>query len=253
MSDFIQTSLDNAIFTITLCRPEARNALNQDMYLALAQHLENAQLDPAIHVIMLCGSKKIFCGGNDMQDFMAMAQGQPDLYCGRFMKSMINCDKPIVAAVHGAAIGIGATLLQFVDFIYVADTARFQMPFTAIGLCPEFASSQRLEQIIGVRKARAMLLAGDPLSAQEAVELGFANEVCTDPLASAQQRAVKLAKLAPKAMQNNKAMLMRESRQRLLDIVEYENEKLLFLVTQPEAHEALAAMLEKRPANFSNC
>ena len=104
-----------------------------------------------------------------------------------------------------------------------------------------------------MRKARAMLLAGDPLSPQEAVELGFANELCVDPKEKAQQRAATLAKLAPKAMQNNKAMLMRESRQRLLDIVEYENERLIFMVTQPEAHEALAAMLEKRAPDFSQC
>jgi enoyl-CoA hydratase/carnithine racemase len=253
MSDFIHTSLNESILTLSICRPSARNAVNQDMYLALAEGLEKAQREPTIHVVLLKGGKDIFCGGNDMQDFAAMSQGQPDQYGGRFMKALINCDTPIVAAVNGAAIGIGATLLQYVDFLYVSPTARLQTPFVAMGLCPEFGSSQRLEQQLGVRKARAMLLAGDPLSAQEAITLGFANEICDDPDAAAMKRATGLASLAPKAMQNSKAMLMREYRQQLLKTVDYENQQLMFLITQPESQEAVSAFMEKRVPDFSEC
>lgn len=253
MSDFIRTTLDNAILTLSISRPEARNALNQEMYLALAEGLEKAQQDPAIRVILLKGSEDIFCGGNDMQDFAAMAQGQPDQHGGRFMRAIINCDTPIVASVSGAAIGIGATLLQYVDFLYMSPNARLQMPFVAMGLCPEFGSSQRLEQQLGFRKARAMLLAGDPLSAQEAIALGFANEVCDDPDTAALKRTTGLAKLAPKAMQNSKRMLTQENRQQLLETVDYENQQLMFLVTQPESREAVSAFIEKRPPNFDDC
>lgn len=253
MDDFITSVFKDNILTLTINRPHARNALNQGMYLLLAQGLEQAQQDAAIHVVTIKGSADIFCAGNDMQDFKAMSQGQADQYGARFMRALINCDKPIVAAVNGSAMGIGTTMLQFVDFLYLSPTAIFQTPFVAMGLCPELGSSQLLAQQIGVRKARAMLLAGEPMQANEAVTLGFANEVCESPDNAAMQRSITLAKLAPIAMRTSKAMLMRESRQQLLDIVEYENKSLAYLVTQPECREAVSAFMEKRPTNFSQC
>ncbi|MFT5808401.1 MAG: enoyl-CoA hydratase/carnithine racemase [Moritella dasanensis] len=253
MDNFITAVVQDNILTLKINRPKARNALNQAMYLLLAQGFESAQQDDAIHVVTLQGMGNVFCAGNDMQDFQAMSQGKPDQYGARFMRALINCDKPIVAAVNGSAMGIGTTMLQFVDFLYLSPTAKFQTPFVAMGLCPELGSSQLLAQQIGVRKARAMLLAGEPMLASEAVTLGFANEVCDSPDNAAMQRSITLAKLAPIAMRTSKAMLMKESRKQLLDIVEYENKSLAHLVTQPESREAVSAFMEKRQPDFSQC
>ena len=253
MDGFITSVLKDNILTLTINRPNARNALSQSMYLLLAQGLEQAQQDELIHVVLIKGMSDIFCAGNDMQDFQAMSQGQADQYGARFMRALINCDKPIVAAVNGPAIGIGTTLLQFVDFLYLSPTAIFQTPFVAMGLCPELGSSQLLAQQIGVRKARAMLLAGERMLASEAVTLGFANEVCESPDNVAMQKVITLAKLAPIAMRTSKAMLMRESRQQLLDTVEYENKTLANLVTQAESREAVSAFMEKRQPDFNQC
>ena len=251
MDDFITSVLKNNILTLTINRPNARNALNQGMYLLLAQGLEQAQQDEFIRVVLLKGMSDIFCAGNDMQDFKGMSQGQADQYGARFMRALINCDKPIVAAVNGPAIGVGTTLLQFVDFLYLTPTAIFQTPFIAMGLCPELGSSELLAQHIGIRKAKAMLLSGERMLAAEAVTLGFANEVCSSADDTATEKAMSLAKLAPIAMRTSKAMLMKTARPNLLALIEYENQKLAYLVTQPESREAVSAFLEKRQPDFN--
>ncbi|PKH05997.1 enoyl-CoA hydratase/isomerase family protein [Moritella sp. Urea-trap-13] len=251
MDDFITSVVQEHILTLTINRPKARNALNQEMYLLLAQGLEHAQQDELIRVVLIKGSNDIFCAGNDMQDFQAMSEGKPDQHGARFMRALINCDKPIVAAVNGPAIGIGTTLLQFVDFLYLSSTAMFQTPFIAMGLCPELGSSELLAQHIGIRKAKSMLLAGERMLADEAVTLGFANEVCKSADDTATAKAETLAKLAPIAMRTSKAMLMKTSRPNLLALIEYENKNLAYLVTQPESREAVNAFMEKRQPDFS--
>lgn len=253
MDDFITSLVDNNILTLIINRPKARNALNQAMYLSLAQGLEKAQQDEFIRVVLIKSTNDIFCAGNDMQDFQAMSEGKPDQYGARFMRALINCDKPIVAAVNGPAIGVGTTLLQFVDFLYLSPKAMFQTPFIAMGLCPELGSSELLAQHIGIRKAKAMLLAGERMLADEAVTLGFANQVCESADDIATAKAESLARLAPIAMRTSKAMLMKTSRPKLLALIEYENKNLAHLVTQPESREAVNAFMEKRQPDFSCC
>lgn len=253
MDDFITSVVNNNILTLIINRPNARNALSQGMYLLLAEGLEQAQQNDDIRVVLIKGLKDIFCAGNDMQDFQAMSQGEPDQHGARFMRALINCDKPIVAAVNGPAIGIGTTLLQFADFLYLAPTAVFQTPFIAMGLCPELGSSELLAEHVGTCKAKAMLLSGERMLAEEAVTLGFANKVCLSADETAQAKAVSLAKLAPIAMRTSKAMMMRDVRPRLLALIEHENQNLAHLVTQPESREAVNAFIEKRQADFNQC
>jgi len=251
MDDFIIAVVKDYILTLKINRPSARNALNQNMYLLLAQGLEKAQQDESIRVVLIKGLDDIFCAGNDMQDFQAMSQGKPDQHGARFMRALINCDKPIVAAVNGPAIGIGTTLLQFGDFLYLSPTAIFQTPFIAMGLCPELGSSEVLAEHIGIRKAKAMLLLGERMLAEEAVSLGFANEVSVSADDTATAKAMTLAKLAPIAMRTSKALLMKTARPSLLALIEYENKALAHLVTQPESREAVNAFMEKRQPDFS--
>ncbi|BAJ00047.1 enoyl-CoA hydratase-related protein [Shewanella violacea] len=245
----IITSIKENVLIISIHRSEAKNAINQEMYRDLNDALRSAMTNASVRSILIKGLPEIFCAGNDMKDFVAMARGEPDKYAGGFMKSLITCYKPVVASVSGFAIGIGTTMLQFVDFLYVSPTAMFQTPFVPLGLCPEFASSIRLEQIIGMRKARAMLLSGETMAAEESVALGFSTKMVENPDEVAFDKAAELALMAPNAMQKTKELLTSQC-PLFVDAIEIENKALLDLVTKSEAKEAITAFFEKRKPNF---
>lgn len=249
MSEFISVHTEQFITTVTIERLEAKNAINQAMYKALGDAFIEANQSCNTRVVLLKGAADIFTSGNDLGDFMAMAKGKPDEYGTRFMKALVNCEKPIIASVSGAAVGIGMTLLQHVDFIYAADTAVFMTPFITLGLSPECASSKYLERAIGQRKAKAMLLSNEPLNAREALQLGFVNQVSDQPDAVALKKAQQLAELPPLSMQLSKNMLS-DDRQALCDLIEQESIILLEQLTKPEAQEAISAFIEKRKPVF---
>lgn len=256
MSDFISVQHDQHIYTISIDRPNAKNALNIEMYTSLANILIEANNDDSVRAILLTHTNEVFCSGNDMHDFLHMSQGTLNnsdsrQQVERFMVALLNCRKPIVAAVNGAAIGIGTTLLQYCDFVFCSPHTRFQTPFTPLGLCPEFASSIQLEKIIGTRKAKAMLMMGEPMMASEAESLGFVNQVVDSPFNKAQTYVKQLASLPPNAMRNTKALLNASSIEPLLAGIEIENQLLFDLLAQPEAKEAISAFLEKRAPDFS--
>ena len=138
----IKTATLNGVATIEIARPEKKNALTVAMYQAMADALRAAQADAAVRAVLITGQPGIFTSGNDIEDFMSRppADGM-DSPVFQFMRALIECDKPVVAAVTGAAIGIGTTMLLHCDFVYVSDEARLAMPFVGLGLVPEFASS----------------------------------------------------------------------------------------------------------------
>lgn len=239
------------ILDIQLTRPDAKNALNQAMYHTLADTINHANQSPEIRVIVLRGLPEIFCGGNDMQDFVAISQGMADFHGERFMKSLVECETPIVASVSGPAIGIGTTMLQFVDVVYCSPSAIFKTPFVHLGLCPEMASSTEFAKIVGLRKAKEMLLLGMPMTAEEALALGFINQINQTPDDLAFQCAEQISQLPPKAMQISKRMLSQQDKARLLTTIEDENVELITRIRSDEAKEAVSAFLEKRPAKFS--
>ncbi|MGF1682381.1 enoyl-CoA hydratase/isomerase family protein [Photobacterium minamisatsumaniensis] len=245
MSREIQHHHERHVLYIKINRPDAKNALNQAMYEKLAIAIEQGDKAKEVRAIVLAGLPGIFCSGNDIKDFIAMAEGLADFAGERFMKSLINCDTPLIAAVDGPAIGIGTTMLQFFDFIYCSHNARFQTPFVSLGLCPEMASSVQLSKIIGQRKAKAMLMLGEPMDATEAVRLGFVNEISPDPEQAATACANTISQLPPNAMRITKAMLSTPDRETLLKLVKQENEQLTRQIKQPEAMKAFRLFLEK--------
>ena len=180
----IKTAIHNGVATIEIARPEKKNALTLAMYQAMADALNAAREDAAVRAVLITGQPGVFTSGNDIEDFMmrgTSAQGQGsdpmDSPVFFFMRALLACDKPVVAAVTGAAIGIGTTMLLHCDFVYVSDEARLAMPFVALGLVPEFASSLVLPQLMGHRRAAEKLLLGDPFTPEQAVECGIANAV----------------------------------------------------------------------------
>jgi len=148
-------------------RPEKKNALTVAMYQAMADAINAAKDDPAVRAVLVTGQPGIFTSGNDIEDFMTRAPGEgsdgQDSPVFQFMRALIGIDKPVVAAVTGAAVGIGTTLLLHCDLVYVSDEARLAMPFVSLGLVPEFGSSLVVPRLLGNARAAEKLLLGDPI------------------------------------------------------------------------------------------
>ena len=144
----------------------------------MADAINDGEQDASVRAILIVGKPEIFTAGNDLEDFMKTARpadgaGIEERPVFRFMMALSGATKPVVAAVAGAAVGIGTTLLMHCDLVYAADNAKFSMPFAQLGLCPEFASSLLLTQIAGYPRAAEKLMLGEAFLAQEALEMGL--------------------------------------------------------------------------------
>ena len=248
----IKTATLNGVATVEIARPEKKNAITQAMYRSMAQALEAATADAAVRAVLITGQPGIFTSGNDIEDFMQRPAGSESPAFG-FMRALIGCDKPVVAAVTGAAIGIGTTMLLHCDFVYVADDARLAMPFVSLGLVPEFGSSLIVPQLMGNVRAAEKLLLGDPFSASAAVEAGIANAVlpATEVLPHARRVAERFNALPPGAVRATKRLLRRHRAATLLETIAVEGEVFGARLQSPEAKEAFSAFFEKRKPDFS--
>ncbi len=252
----ILTQKENGILTISFNRPEKKNAITSAMYQSMADTLKEADADTGVRVIVIAGKPEIFTAGNDLEDFIKngatlAASGVPPVY--QFMQALNHATKPVIAAVSGAAVGIGTTLLMHCDLIYLADNARLSMPFTQLGLCPEFASSMIFQQIVGYQRAAEKLMLGEPFTAQEAYEMGFVNRVL--PLAElmpyALQQAAKLAALPAASIRATKRLMKGNQPQDVATKMVEENQHFALMLNAPEAKEAFAAFFQKRKPDFS--
>ncbi|HET9978424.1 MAG TPA: enoyl-CoA hydratase [Burkholderiaceae bacterium] len=249
----IKTATFNGVATIEIARPEKKNALTVEMYQAMTDALLDAQGDAAVRAVLITGQPGIFTSGNDLEDFMRRPRAGDDSPVFQFMRALIACDKPVVAAVTGAAIGIGTTMLLHCDFVYVADDARLAMPFVALGLVPEFGSSFVVPQLMGQRRAAEKLLLGDPFSAETAVECGIASAVLPagEVAAHARRVAERFNALPPGAVSDTKRLLRTPQAGALLAAINTEAEAFGRRLMSPEAREAMSAFLEKRKPDFT--
>ena len=138
----INTATLNGVATIEIARPEKKNAITGAMYQQMADALNAAVADNAVRAVLITGQPGIFTSGNDIEDFMKRPPGSTESPAFVFMKALMGCDKPVIAAVTGAAIGIGTTMLLHCDFVYVSDEARLAMPFASLGspTCSQIAT-----------------------------------------------------------------------------------------------------------------
>jgi enoyl-CoA hydratase/carnithine racemase len=250
----IRCATVNGVATIEIARPEKKNALTVEMYQAMADAIDAAGQDPAVRAVLITGQPGIFTSGNDLQDFLNRPRPHIDESpVFRFMRALILCDKPVVAAVTGAAIGIGTTLLLHCDLVYIADDARLAMPFASLGLVPEFGSSLLVPRLMGGRRAAEKLLLGDPFTADTAVECGIANAVLPagEVLPHARRVAERFNALPPSAVRETKRLLREPDRAALLDAVKREAAIFTAQLSSAEAREAMQAVLEKRKPDFS--
>ena len=247
----IKTATLNGVATIEIARPEKKNAITAAMYREMAAALDAAKGDPAVRAVLLTGQPGIFTSGNDIDDFTTRAPGESPAFV--FMRALVDCDKPVVAAVTGAAIGIGTTLLLHCDFVYVSDEARLAMPFVGLGLVPEFASSLIVPQLMGNVRASEKLLLGDPFTGAEAVEAGIANAVlpADEVVRHARRIAERFNALPPGAVRETKRLLRRTRSPAVLEAMEAEGAVFAARLQSPEAKEAFSAFFQKRKPDFS--
>ena len=252
----IKTATLNGVATIEIARPEKKNALTVAMYQAMADALHAAQADAAVRAVLITGQPGIFTSGNDLEDFVARSSGGSDGLDSpvfQFMRALAGSDKPVVAAVTGAAIGIGATMLLHCDLVYVADDARLAMPFVSLGLVPEFASSLVVPRLLGHVKAAEKLLLGDPFGAEDAVEMRIANAVlpASEVVAHARRIAERFNTLPPGAVRDSKALMRRGQKALVDDTIAAEAARFGQRLRSPEAVEAFQAFFQKRKPDFS--
>lgn len=253
----IKTATLNGVATIEIARPEKKNALTIAMYQAMADALSAAQADAAVRAVLIAGQPGIFSSGNDIEDFMSRPPGtgsaSPESPVFQFMRALIGIDKPVVAAVTGAAIGIGTTLLLHCDLVYVSDEARLALPFVSLGLVPEFGSSLVVPRLLGNVRAAEKLLLGDPFSPQDAVDAGIANAVLPagEVVLHARRVAERFNTLPPGAVRETKKLLRRASREEILQTIAVEGELFSQRLRSPEAMEAFQAFFQKRKPDFS--
>lgn len=205
----IEVTATEGVLTLTLNRPDKKNALNRPMYQQLVQELQLAATQDSVKVVVLQGSAECFSSGNDLADFLQSGELDTSHPTVMFLYEVAKFPKPIVAAVAGLAIGIGTTVLLHCDLVYSTADCRFQLPFTQLGLCPEAGSSLLLPLLIGHQRACSMLLLSEAIDGNEAWRLGIVNQIVAkeDLLEFAYHKAKKLAALPADAVQSSKKLI----------------------------------------------
>ena len=199
----------DGIAEIRFDRPAKKNALTAEMYGLAADAIAAGGADPSVRVILFTGEGDAFTAGNDLSDFLVNPPSGPDAPVFRFLYAMANAEKVLVAAVHGAAIGVGTTMLLHCDLVVAAEGTRFGMPFTSLGLVPEAASSLLLPAQAGYHRAAEMLLLGDPFDAATALAAGIVNRVVPAGAldATARELCRAIAARPPEAIRLTKQLL----------------------------------------------
>ena len=252
MSEIV-TERSGSILSIQFNRPEKKNALTMSMYDTVAELLNAAARDDGIRVVLLHGAGDSFSAGNDLGDFLKNPPKGYDSPQGRFIDALNNFDKPLIAAVHGAAIGSGTTMLTYCDFVYASEHTTFQMPFVNLALVPELGTSYSLPAQIGYIAASELILLGLPFDARRAAELGVVTRVVPEPsvLSTAFETAHRLAQQPAGAVQASKRLMKRSSRDQTAAAAKIEIQEFVSRLQSADAKEALTAFFDKRKPDFS--
>ena len=249
----IEVRTENGVARIAIARPEKKNALTVAMYQALADAIGAAHDEGTVRAILIHGEKDVFTAGNDLEDFMKNPPAGMDAPVFRFMQALGLAEKPVVAAVNGAAVGIGTTMLMHCDLVYCADNAMFSMPFVSLGLCSEFASSLTIPLAAGFHKAAEKLLLAEPISAEEALEMKIVNRILPpgEVLDYAIRQAERFNALPPASVRETKRLMKASWRAMSEKLIVEEATSFGKLLRNAEAKEAFTAFFERRKPDFS--
>lgn len=248
MTDAILLERERGLLTLRLNRPDKKNALTRAMYSQLGEALQQADNDPEVYAILITGSAECFTAGNDIADFIQEPPSDLDSPVFRFMRSLLECRKPVIAGVAGAAVGIGTTLLLHCDLVYISADAKLRMPFVNLGLCPEFGSSLILPRLLGQAKAAELLLLGEAFTGEQAAAWGIATQALESgaaALAKAREVALRFETLAPEAVRISKQLMKAPDEELLRKVVEEEGKLFTQRLRSPEAIAALTGFIKR--------
>jgi enoyl-CoA hydratase/carnithine racemase len=252
VTDHIKIENNGGILSLTMARPDKKNALTNAMYGALADAIEAAENDPSVRVVLIRGEGDMFTAGNDVGEFAAIAAGgsHGERHVSRFLQALARSSRPLIAAVQGRAVGIGTTMLLHCDLVVLAENAQLSTPFVNLALVPEAASSLLMPLRIGYARAYEMFALGEPVDASSALAWGLANRVVPlDRLdAEAKAFAVRLARQPAGAVSTTKRLM--RNPELLMAQIRAESERFAERLQTVEAREAFAAFAERRPPDF---
>jgi enoyl-CoA hydratase/carnithine racemase len=251
MSEHVDVCREGAVQILRLNRPEKKNALTAAVYAALAEALSSANANDEVAVTVIFGQPGAFCAGNDIADFLAASQGGAIRHGFEFLKALVECDKPLIAAADGPAIGIGTTLMFHCDMVFVSPRAVMQTPFVDLGLVPEAGSSLLGPRVLGHARAFELLVMGAPWSAEQAKQAGLVNAVVPpEELESTTLEAAGALAKKPREAVRLARRLLRGDPAALKSRMEEEGALFLERIKSDEAAAAFAAFLKKsaRPA-----
>lgn len=250
MTDQVKIDRDGRVLTIAMNRADKKNALTHAMYAAMADGLQSAQDDAQIRCVIITGAGDSFTSGNDLGDFAAgLPEGKPPVV--RFLEAIVNCDKPVMAAVNGPAVGVGLTMLLHSDLVYASEAATFRSPFPHVGVVPEAGSSLLLPMTVGNAWANDIFIAGRVLTAAEALSAGLISRIF--PAAALMDECRKIAAAvaaqAPNAMLETKR-LIRSNRDVVFERMQKEGAIFNAQLNSPEFMIAAAAYMQRRLPEF---
>jgi enoyl-CoA hydratase/carnithine racemase len=256
MTTGIESTLVLGVLHLVFVTEDGLNTMDDPWFEALEAHLREATEDTAVRVVLLSARGKLFCAGAHLQGMRrsALLQGFAGSPLERLTARLAAFPKPLLAAVHGKAIGGGATLLLHCDLVVAASDTQFRLPFTSLAAVPELGSSFLLPRAGGSRLASELLLLGNVFDSQKAVRAGFVTEIVApgEELPLAQQWAEQLASLAPTSVQGTKRLLREAREEGLLAAIDREGTALAKALVSAEVGEALAAFTEKRRPDYSH-
>ena len=250
MTQHVRQERDGAHLRLILNRPERRNAITVAMYAALADAVTAAQEDDELRVITLEGEGVDFTGGNDLADFMQEmpTDGQTDIPVWRLLRALATNQVPLVAAVHGNAVGIGTTMLFHCDLVVAEEGTRFKMPFTELGLVPEAASSLILPRMAGRQLAAKYLLLGEAFGVDEAESFGLVTHRAGSGNLAERLNDVVTALLSrpPQALRLTQRLLRGGAHDEVLERMALENGHFAERLTSAEVRDAITAFFAAR-------
>jgi enoyl-CoA hydratase/carnithine racemase len=248
------------IATITLNRPEAMNALTRELYAELEQAFRKAHADPETRCVILTGEGRAFCSGDDVKQIMLGEQRDSTVQRLRDVRprptpaamAVLECDKPVIAAVNGPAVGWGMDLTLFCDIRIASDRAKFGELFIKRGLVSDIGGLWRLPQAVGPSKAAELLFTGDVIDATEAERIGLVSRVVPhdELMSAAWELATKIAKNPPIAMRYMKEGLRKALRNDVQEIGAYVGSSLAYLFTTEDHREGALSFVERREPVF---
>ena len=222
------------------------NAITRNMYGQLADELKSAAQEFEVRAVILTSEGSSFTSGNDISDFLEHPPTSEDSTVAAFLSAIHNFPKPLIAAIKGNAIGVGTTMLLHCDIAVAGEDAKFQLPFTSLGLVPEAGSSFLLPRLVGHQRAAELFLTGDTFDVEYAREIGLINYIATDPYEKAHEIALKIAKQPPQAVINTKALMKAQVHDSVAAVMKAEFEIFALALQSDEARSAFMQFLNRK-------